>query len=58
MTDEIGGSTLINCGFKIANDETVASKQRPRTPFNPYSWSFPQWCFTGYFAPRLEPAEG
>jgi len=35
MTDEIGSSTLISCGFKIANGETAASEQGPRTPCTP-----------------------
>jgi len=35
MTDEIGSSTLISCGFKIANGDNTASEQGPRTPFTP-----------------------
>ena len=35
MVDEIGSSTLISCGFKIAKGETAASEQGPRTPFTP-----------------------
>ena len=35
MADEIGSSTLISCGFKIANGETAASEQGPRTPCTP-----------------------
>jgi len=35
MPDEISGSTLISCDFKIAKGETAASKQGPRRPFTP-----------------------
>jgi len=33
VTDEIGSSTLISCGFKIAKGEPVGSEQGSRTPF-------------------------
>jgi len=33
VTDEIGSSTLISCGFKLAKGETAGSEQGPRTPF-------------------------
>ena len=35
MTDEIGSSTLISCGFKIAKGDAAASEQGPKTPFTP-----------------------
>ena len=35
MTDEIGSSILISCGFKIAKGADTASEQGPRTPFTP-----------------------
>ena len=35
MTDEIGSSILISCGFKFAKGETTGSEQGPRTPFTP-----------------------
>ena len=35
VTDEIGSSTLISCGFKIAKGATAGSEQGPRTPFTP-----------------------
>jgi len=35
MTDEIGSSILISCGFKIAKGVNTASEQGLRTPFIP-----------------------
>ena len=35
VTDEIGSSTLISCGFKIAKGEATGSELGPRTPFTP-----------------------
>jgi len=35
VTYEIGSSTLISCGFKIAKGETAGSNQGSRTPFTP-----------------------
>ena len=35
VTDEIGSSTLLSCGFKLAKGETASSKQGPQTPFTP-----------------------
>ena len=37
MTNEIGSSTLVACGFKLGKREQVASEQGPRTPFTPVS---------------------
>ena len=39
MTDEIGSSTLISCGFKIAKGEAAGYEQGPQTPFTPVSGS-------------------
>ena len=33
VTHEIGSSTLLSCGFKLAKGETVGSKQGPQTTF-------------------------
>jgi len=35
VTDEIGSSTLLSCGFQLAKGEPAGSKQGPQTPFAP-----------------------
>jgi len=35
MLDEIGSSTLMGCGFKLAKGDHAASEQGPRTPISP-----------------------
>ena len=35
VTNEIGSSTLMGCGFKVAKGEPATSEQGSRTPFSP-----------------------
>jgi len=35
MTDEIGSSTLVGCGFKVTKGGSGGSEKGPQTPFTP-----------------------
>ena len=45
VTDEIGGSTLLGCGFNVTKDGTVGSEQEPQTPFCPVPGPSTKWAF-------------
>jgi len=34
-SDEIGSSTLVECGFKVTKGSYAGSEQGPQTPFGP-----------------------
>ena len=39
VSDEIGNSTLIGCGFKVTKGYSATSKQGLQTPFGPVSYT-------------------
>jgi len=45
VTDEIGSSTLLGCGFNVTKDGTVGSEQEPQTPFCPVPGPSTKWAF-------------